>query len=847
MPRRQEFPACPDNTMNLLPHLSLLVLFTGLAGANDTIPFRAAFNVTNLVFPHPSLPARLEVRVGGQGEVSDLGPSSCLTTNQFADLITGRAVADYTLTTAGGDRLVVHLEAQTIPDPVNPQTKLTFSGGGHIVSGTGRLSGATGEVRNQGWSELQDPQTGQGIGYLEIQGEIPKSLATFIVTNTDDSGPGSLRQAILDANGTPGTETIAFNLAGNPPFSIRPPKALPTISAPLFIDGTTQPGFVDRAVIELDGSTGTSTTKAPVGIRITAGNSLVRGLAISRFGRGADSSTSAQIVLTGRGSNVVERCLLGCNLDGLAEFTDGRERGFQTGIRVLNSTGNLIGGTRPGAGNLISGNVGHGVVIEGGRSNVVAGNLIGSDPSGTVGVPNESFGVFLTSGTSRNVIGGDQVDSRNLISGNVEGVVIDDSSQNRVVGNIIGPDRTGNAPLQPGLTFFGFEVKQFFGVDISGRGSSNEISRNVLSANKGCGVIVSDGSRNLIFDNRVGVDVSGTNALGNEMAGVCLDADPLFSQSVTANVVSNNVVGANGFNGIFLRYPGVRQNVIVGNIVGTDRSGSVDLGHSQFGVALLEGASQNIIGGPNAGEGNVIAFNDWAGVWIGTGNGTSPSTRNLIRGNSIFANGEQGIDLVPSHLSGRGVTPNDVGDIDAGPNTYQNFPVLSLAETSGSGARLRGRLNSTPATLFDLDFYANRACGAAGHGQGQRYLGSASVATDAAGDVTFDVLLSAHVIAGEGITATATSTVAGNTSEFSACLAVMPGPPALTVVRGPASGDLTISWESADATWSLEQTMTAGSLDNWSAAAGSLVSEGSRRTFRTPVSANQVFYRLRKL
>jgi hypothetical protein len=113
--------------------------------------------------------------------------------------------------------------------------------------------------------------------------------------------------------------------------------------------------------------------------------------------------------------------------------------------------------------------------------------------------------------------------------------------------------------------------------------------------------------------------------------------------------------------------------------------------------------------------------------------------------------------------------------------------------------------------------------------------------------VTFDVLLSAHVIAGEGITATATSTVAGNTSEFSACLAVMPGPPALTVVRGPASGDLTISWESADATWSLEQTMTAGSLDNWSAAAGSLVSEGSRRTFRTPVSANQVFYRLRKL
>lgn len=800
-------------------------LFVGcLAALNvhsgDTIPFRARLSVTNVIFPNPTLSGRIEVRVGGSGDASDLGEVTCVTKNQFTDLASGRAVADYTLTTASGDQLVVHLDAQTIPDAISPQTKLTFSGGGHIVHGTGRLSGATGEVRNQGWSELQDLQTGQGIGYLEIQGEIPKTLATFAVTNTGDSGPGSLRQAILDANATPGTETIAFNIPGNPPHSIRPPKALPSISAPLFIDGTTQPGFVDRAIIELDGSTGASTTKASVGIRIYAGSSLVRGLAISRFGNEANWLNNAQILLQGRGSNVVERCLLGCNLEGLAEFTDGRERGFQDGIKVINSTGNLIGGLRPGAGNLISGNSAHGVTIESGQSNVVAGNLIGSDPSGTVGVPNVMFGVFLTSGTSRNVIGGEQAGSGNLISGNQEGVVISGSSQNRVVGNIIGPDGTGTASLKPGLSSRGSEVRQSFGVYIADGGTANEVSGNVLSANRSCGINLMGGSRNLIFDNRVGLDVSGTNALGNELAGICLDADPLASQPVTANVVSNNVVGANGFNGILLRYPGVQQNVIVGNIVGTDRGGRVDLGHSQFGVAILEGASQNIIGGPNAGDGNVIAFNDWAGVWVGTGNGTSPSTRNRIRGNSIFANDEQGIDLAPSHLSDRGVTPNDFRDTDNGPNTYQNSPVLALAETSGSVARLRGRLNSASDTLFDLDFYANGACGPAGHSQGHRYLGSTSVTTDAAGDVTFEAALSARVIAGEGITATATSTVAGNTSEFSACVTAVSGPslPALQVTR-KADGTVSLNWALGSDGFGLEST-TSLSAPDWQAVPG---------------------------
>jgi len=199
-------------------------------------------------------------------------------------------VADYTITAANGDRLVVHLEAQTVPDAANPQTMLTFSG-------TGRLAGAVGNLTTSGWSEVQNPQTGEGIGYLEIGGDISKFVATLTVTNPDDSGPGSLRQAILDANATPELETIAFNIPGAPPYSLRPPTVLPTISVPVFLDGTTQPGFVDKPVVELDGSTGTLETKPDVGLRITEGNSLVRGLVSNRFG--SNPFSHAQILILG--------------------------------------------------------------------------------------------------------------------------------------------------------------------------------------------------------------------------------------------------------------------------------------------------------------------------------------------------------------------------------------------------------------------------------------------------------------------------------------------------------------------------------------------------------------------
>jgi len=105
--------------------------------------------------------------------------------------------------------------------------------------------------------------------------------ATLIVTNTSASGPGSLQQAILDANATNGLDTIVFQIPGAGVHTITPTNALPSISDSVVIDGTTQPGFAGTPLIELSGASAGATTD---GLRLSAGNSTIRGLAINRFG-----------------------------------------------------------------------------------------------------------------------------------------------------------------------------------------------------------------------------------------------------------------------------------------------------------------------------------------------------------------------------------------------------------------------------------------------------------------------------------------------------------------------------------------------------------------------------------
>src|SRR5262249_41689470 len=157
---------------------------------------------------------------------------------------------------------------------------------------------------------------------------------------------------------------------------------------------------------------------------------------------------------------------------------------------------------------------------------------------------------------------------------------------------------------------------------------------------------------------------------------------------------SRNVISGNTGDGVLISGAGTSQNLVVGNIMGADRTGSIAVPNTQDGVAIMAGASQNTIGGGTASLGNTIAFNQGSGVGV-TG---STSTANIIRANSIFANTGIGIDLGDD-----GQTPND-SQGHTGPNNFQNFPTL-LSTTPGTGlAEFVGTLQSQPNALFTIDF-----------------------------------------------------------------------------------------------------------------------------------------------
>ena len=281
--------------------------------------------------------------------------------------------------------------------------------------------------------------------------------ASFTVTNTNDSGPGSLRQAILDANALGGTDTIAFNITTTDPgyitstdsFRIQPLSALPTITDPVIIDGYTQPGASPNTngpglglntvlKIELDGTNVGATFGH--GLHLASG-STVRGLAINRF-------SGDGIFLTASG-NIIEGNFIGTNVVGTLDLGNAEDG---VDIRASNNT---VGGLAAGARNVISGNGARGVVIQVGSGSLVLGNLIGTDASGMVDLGNTQEGVVIR-GVPRNTIGGTSANARNIISGNRGGVLIknipafpccNNATGNLVQGNFIGTTVDGNAAL----------------------------------------------------------------------------------------------------------------------------------------------------------------------------------------------------------------------------------------------------------------------------------------------------------------------------------------------------------------------------------------------------------------
>ena len=475
-----------------------------------------------------------------------------------------------------------------------------------------------------------------------------------VVTTTADAGFASLRECINLANSNPGT-TISFNIPGpgnqsagaDSWWRISPTSALPTVTAAgTIIDATTQTvnqGDTNSQgpEIELDGGGAGASVR---GLTIAGGNSTVRGLVINRF-------TLDGIYLVSFGGNIIEGNYIGTDATGTTDLGNSG-----SGVYVYLSTGNTIGGSSPGTGNLISGNdynaiewtTGRGVMLYRADGNSVIGNYIGTDRTGTVAIGNEREGVGI-SNCINNTVGGSGAGEENLISGN------------------------------------------------SG----------------------------------VGVWIGGGGTTGNQ---------------------------------------------VLGNLIGTQVDGTSPLGNGSHGVAISNTATNNIIGGSATGEGNVIAYSTGDGVWIDG----STTDFNLISGNAIFENGGLGIDLESDGVGATG-----------GANNNKAAPVITGIAPSGSDIAIIATAGSGDTVEF---FRVDNAAAPAvtvdpsGSGEGYLYLGScvdngacsgphisAVADADVATGSVQAVLLSTGVGFGETVTATATDT-SSNTSEFATNFFLSPCP-----------------------------------------------------------------------
>lgn len=301
----------------------------------------------------------------------------------------------------------------------------------------------------------------------------------------------------------------------------------------------------------------------------------------------------------------------------------------------------------------------------------------------------------------------------------------------------------------------------------------------------------------LITGNFIGTSPAGVAAATNYLqSGIAVDGNGILNdvQIGGAAPADRNVISGNGGAGASTESGGVWVNnanavAIQGNYIGTDASGQNPLGNQGDGIALYLGANQALIGGTNAGEGNLIANNATVGVQIGAG------TNNAVLGNAIFNNGGLGIHLGFAYANDPGSpTPDHVG-LASGPNNLQNYPVLTSLALSGGQTTVQGTLNSQPNTAYRLEFYSNARPSFSFYGEGQTLLGVGAVMTDSGGNAGFRFSFAG---AGSNVTATATDP-AGNTSEFCADALSAAGPFQVgDLFIGSANG--VIQWRRHDGT-----------------------------------------------
>jgi titin len=551
-----------------------------------------------------------------------------------------------------------------------------------------------------------------GLSVLErLEARQLLSGSTFEVINTNDSGPGSFRQAIINSNAatSASANTIDFQIGSSGAFTITLQSALPAVTQSVVIDGTSEPGKTLAPRIEIKG---TNPGPLTAGITLDASNSTIKGLSIVGF-------TSDGIQINAASGDLIAGDYIGVTPAGRALGNDGN------GVIIQGaSTNNTIGGTTAGAGDVISGNFSNGVdITDDSSGNVIAGDLIGTNPAGSAAMANELSGVLITgtladtstsTPSNTNPSNNNLVGPGNVISGNTQfGVAINDGSAgNRITASKIGTDITGSVAVH----------NAYDGVVLSGTGTNHEIvgPGNVISGNWQRAVdLINGASDELVEGNVIGTSASisaysydignpynavvispgsNSNTIGGSVSGtgnvISGNGGGIAIWGGSGNLVEGNWIGTNAFNA---RVGNATDGVLVSGAtaIGTTIGGTapgdrnVISGNGQFGVLIEGGSSHTVVQGNLIGTG-VGGYgplpNGWDGVGISTSTsnligGSVPGSTNLISGNNLWgvvlASGadETAIEgnLIGTNIVGTGAVANGWDGVAVlGSSAYDN-------------------------------------------------------------------------------------------------------------------------------------------------------------------------------
>jgi len=454
---------------------------------------------------------------------------------------------------------------------------------------------------------------------------------TNVVTTTADVGPGSLRAAIYYATDHPGT-TVRFNIHVTDPgysngvYNIHLTGMLPPLAANgMVIDGSTQPGFTSKPLIMVDASQIIPETFTSDTFLIYSSGNQLRNISFSGFDWNGMTLEYADAT-----NNTIAGCWFGVDHTG----TNAAPNALQGILICAGASRNIIGGTNVLSGNSQYGLF---ITDSNTTGNVVLGNFIGTAANGTNALANRLSGVFIGNGASGNIIGGTNVLARNVLSGNSQyGVIItSNTTANVVLGNYIGTDASGSYAV-PNTIGGVFLAAGATGNLIGGvtTGARNVISGNTNGPYYSYGVLAagSGTSGNLIEGNYIGLGADGLTPVPNYY-GVYFYGGATNNTLGGTVAGAGNYVSGNASYDVLISDPGTSGNFAEGNFIGTDFTGTNGVA-GFINVELQNGATGNFIGGVNPGAGNVITAASFLGVVLYG----ADTTNNSIRGNSIFNN-----------------------------------------------------------------------------------------------------------------------------------------------------------------------------------------------------------------